>query len=217
VTAVQFQPWVGARYGPRSRWGLSVLILGESHYDQGYNRGDALTSYVIEEHVARRGPGRPVFTKLERTFDADCTKTTGREAFWESVSFYNYVQEFAGDAARQRPDQRQFRASWAPFVSVLQRLQPDVVVAVGFDLWRSLEPLLPSRAPMLLSEGRAADYAVLPDAAPGAGVISRIRHPATSYRYEDWRPVVSSMLVVARALHGFPEIGEHARRDPNSG
>lgn len=213
MTELRFQPWVGRNYGRRSRWKQSVLILGESHYDESYAQGDRLTEFVVRGHVERRGKQYAFWTKIGRTFvGPSYGDPPSRRAFWDSVAFYNYVQGFVGTAARQRPTPQHFRSSWTPFQSVLAELQPDVVVALGFGLWAAMEPLLPPRRPLgfALPGGRDGHYVVLPKAQPGAGVFGYLKHPSTGYRPDEWRPVVAALLDRARALQPAPAQPEPA-------
>ena len=203
VTQVRFRPWVGRNYGPHSRWRQSILILGESHYDESYAVGDRLTEFVVRGHVERRGKQYAFWTKIGRTFTGPgYGSAASRRDFWESVAFYNYVQDFVGSAARQRPTPEHFRASWSPFGSVLADLRPDVVIALGFGLWGAMEPLLPMRRPLgvELPGGRRGEYVVLSRAQPGSGVFGYLKHPSTGYRPEDWRPVVEALMERARPL-----------------
>ena len=51
---VRFDPWVGANYGRRSRFGIGVLVLGEAHYglDDEYDRN--LTIDLTADYKERR-------------------------------------------------------------------------------------------------------------------------------------------------------------------
>lgn len=179
------------------------MILGESHYDESYGQGDRLTEFVVRGHVERRGKQYAFWTKIGRTFvGPSYGDPASRRAFWDSVAFYNYVQDFVGTAARQRPTPAHFRSSWAPFGSVLGELQPDVVIALGFGLWGAMEPLTPRPRSLglTLPGGRPGEFAVLPKAHPGAGVFGYLKHPSTGYRPDEWRPVVTALMEQARAL-----------------
>jgi len=209
VTEPRFKPWVGRNYGRHSRWKQSVLILGESHYDESYAQGDRLTEYVVRGHVERRGKQYGFWTKIGRTLvGPQYGDGPSRRALWDSIAFYNYVQDFVGEAARQRPTPEHFRSSWRPFESVLAELQPDLVVALGFGLWGALEPLLPRRSSLgiTLPGGRHGQYAVLRHAAPGAGLMGYVKHPSTGYRPADWQPVVSALMVQANRSRVEPPV-----------
>jgi hypothetical protein len=197
VTGLRFQPWVGSLYGRHSPFGVSVLVLGESHYDEGYAQGDRLTEFVVRGHMEARGKQYAFWTKIGRTFTGpDYGDAASRRAFWESIAFYNYVQDFVGTAARQRPTEEHFRSSWPAFTSLLAALKPDVVVTLGFGLWGALQPMLSVRRPLgvTVPGSRESHYSLLTQAAPGAGVIGFTKHPSTGYRPADWRAVVEALM-----------------------
>jgi hypothetical protein len=196
VSDIVFSPWVGKQYGRSSTWGLSVLLLGFSHYDEGFGQGHDLTQWVIERHIRREGKQYAFWTKIGRTlagpaYDAAAT----REAFWNSVAFYNYIQSFVGTGPRQSPDRDDFRASWPAFLDTIQALAPDVIVGLGTGLWDELTPLLPERHRLVVQPigSRVPEYVVLPQATPGAGVFGYVRHPSTSYSPPAWGRWVAAM------------------------
>ena len=201
MTVVRFRPWVGDQYGRLSRWELSVLLLGESHYDEGFGQGEHLTEFVVRRHVRREGKQYPFWTKIAKTFVGPMYESAAdRRSFWQSVAFYNYVQEFAGTGPRQRPTPRQFRSAWLPFSEVVGELRPDVVVVLGFGLWDALDPLLASRSALDVPAygGRSGTFATLPQAHPGVGVTGFIKHPSAAFRPDDWRSWVSALMGEAR-------------------
>ena len=47
---VTFHPWVGSRYGRQSRFGVRLLLLGESHYDKDSEFSDCgFTQEIVHE------------------------------------------------------------------------------------------------------------------------------------------------------------------------
>ncbi|ENT4838116.1 TPA: hypothetical protein ACNHSB_004962, partial [Escherichia coli] len=101
-SSVKFQPWVGDHYHS-SRYGVRVMVLGESHYGEPEDYAPDFTQHVINEHAFQ--PGLRFFTiatNLLRGTTDEPTAEERREA-WQHVAFYNYVQEFVGDAGRIRP------------------------------------------------------------------------------------------------------------------
>lgn len=57
-----------------------------------------------------------------------------REAFWESIAFYEYVQWWL-DRARRRPTDAMFSKSDKAFFEVLSVLKPDLIIAWGVRLF----------------------------------------------------------------------------------
>lgn len=194
MSYIAFQPWIGRHYGRRSRWGISVLLLGYSHYHEFKEVEHAeYTRHVVGRHVSGINDRSRYWTKLARTFDC----LDGRRPFWDSVAFYNYVQDFL-TGPRENPTAHQVAAAWTPFNEVVRELNPDLTIATGKQLWTTLSTRLPRPERLTLADGAGVPYAVLPHGT-GAGVVSYINHPSSGgYSYEQWCPVVAALLDLAR-------------------
>lgn len=201
-----FQPWVGESYGPASRWGLSVMVLGESHYDERGNSdwGSGLTTRVINDVV--NGYHWPTTRLIGQTFMGNDYNAA---AFWQSVAFYNYVQELL-PGSQARPRMQQLRDGWVPLQEVTRRLAPDVIVAFGYGMWDVLVEHLPDQHSLGISlpGGRGVEkrqdvsYTRLGDA-----LICGFRHPARQYAWRDWKPIVEALMTRAR---------QHSARTPGT-
>src|SRR4051812_1274376 len=97
MSNVFFQPWRGPRYGRGSDFGRSVLVLGESHYDEGFGPGGEYTNIVVRQHIDR-GMHSKFFGGVGQTLAGPSYggSPSRRRAVWDQVAFYNYVQGFAG-------------------------------------------------------------------------------------------------------------------------
>lgn len=195
MNGVNFEPWVGRDYGRNSRWDVAVLLLGYSHYREfkdiepiGY------TQHVVGRHVRGINDRSRYWTKLARTFQC----LDGRTSFWDSVAFYNYVQEFMS-APREDPTPRQVAAAWAPLTAVVERLRPDLIVATGKQLWMDTLALrLPRAQPIALLDGRRIPCALM-NGGDRAAIVSYINHPSSGgYSYDAWCPVIAALLSAAR-------------------
>jgi hypothetical protein len=143
---VRFEPWEGKDY----REGISrkrILILGESHYHSCNKPGDKCNGLDAEEQDARhRGltisevkwwkdnpHSTPLSTAIPKLFGM--TKSD----LWSDVAFYNYVQTLSS-AARIRPSTEAWEDQIAvtAFQEVLDVLEPDRILVLGKDLWKSL-------------------------------------------------------------------------------
>ena len=206
MTERRFSPWVGSTYGRQSRWDLSILLRGESHYDEGFDQEDSLTSFVITRHISREGKQYPFWTNIAKAFVGSSHEIfVGRRSFWESVAFYNYVQEFVGTGPRMRPTPRQLDMSWDPFVQTLRELQPDVVIVLGFALWDSLAPRLGSSSPLGVERfvsprgvARHDQSVRLREASPGVGLTGYVKHPSSGFATHFWHHWIDALLGIAR-------------------
>lgn len=199
----RFFPWIpegDPRFG-----GVRLLVLGESHYEEGnwIDDGRPLPSdYTIGlvRNWGVRPPARQpfyagVYSALTgQPWEADQTKL---EAFWNSVLHYNYVQRLVPGGARAPVPGEFWSFSEPIFRTVLEELRPEAIIVTGRRLWRSMADedvvLRPSDDPMevwvgyRLSDGRLVS-------------AMHIRHPSSPGF--DWRkaaPSVEAFLQEARA------------------
>ena len=119
--------------------------------------------------------------------------------FWESVAFYNYVQEFVGDHPRDRPTSAQWEQAGKVLPTVLTTLRPHFVLACGRQLYEHLKtvPDLTS-APVFGADNltRSREIAL---GTTEHGVVGLIYHPASrGFRAAAWVSRVNEYLARAR-------------------
>lgn len=142
--SVKFHPFVGEKYHD-SRYGLRVLVLGESHYNPiGWEEySPDFTQRVVDDLAYV--PGKLFFSKLTNILlgrRGYPTNEERREA-WQHVAFYNFIQEFVGGEARVAPTRAMWAAAQAPLVEVVRQLEPDVIIVLGSRLWNKVGELPP--------------------------------------------------------------------------
>ena len=137
---VGFHPWIGERYCANDRFGVRLLVLGESHYGQKGNETPDMTKEVVEWHTqrARTGDGERLrfFTVVANILrgqrgwigDSDLAEV------FQEIAFYNFVQTFVGDGPRGDPTFRQWVDAQTPLKTVLDALRPDAVLVLGLEL-----------------------------------------------------------------------------------
>ena len=138
----RFHPWIGSHYGRESRFGVRLLVLGESHYGQPGEDDEprTFTQDVVRDYS---GPHRhPYFTTIAKVLrgDTDWIDDEERAAIWENIAFYNYIQTLL-PAPGIPPKAAQWDAGHGPFLTVLNTLQPDAVLVVGQRLWGQIEQM----------------------------------------------------------------------------
>lgn len=187
-----FAPWIGHEYGKSSRWGLKLLILGESHYvGKPEHNTPRLTRIVVQGQMDGTRRNR-FFTKIVGTLTGDSpVSLQARQDFWNSVAYYNYVQEPIADGPRKRPLPEHWSGAHAPFLSVLSRLKPDRVLVFGFALWENLP------APMKThTDDQILKPLYLYSTGSGhVAIAGRLAHPTwPGFRYAVWRPVAKRII-----------------------
>ena len=156
---VKFRPWVGRQYDNNGGiFGKRVLILGASHYcgdfgsgacgrcssDKGpLNRCWYFTEDVINEMLYRYDTGEPwmqTFLCFERAVMGKELIQEERDAFWQSVSFYNFLQN-ALSGPRCPIQTNCYALSGKAFQEVLETLSPDRIIVWGKELYEMLPDL----------------------------------------------------------------------------
>jgi hypothetical protein len=195
---VLFLPWVGEQY-KRGFEGVRLLILGESHYDT-----DKRDRSVPNRDVTRAGirwymkSGTPhkFSTNTQHVVSRRSLAVAERETFWNSIAFYNYVQSFAGVAARDPVTPEMWERSRAPFCAVLKALDPEAVVVLGYKTWEHLldypkGPALPDRKGVGECPGRW-----LP-ARSGQALAFHTMHPSALFSASQWYERVAAGIRLA--------------------
>ena len=205
---MNFEPWVGDRYGHHNYLGLPVrlLVLGESHY--GAEDRPDITKEVVAEVFAKDVPYRYRF--FTSVFMAACgeEKEPTREAlkeFCHAIAFYNFIQDMLGTPG-DRPSAEQWKGGLAHFFECLVTLKPSHVIACGFGLWdnlpsegfsdldeRSVLEQLPQRYRDNASHkhrGWVGRY----DHAGGKCLILKIRHPSMAFSADEWHPLLQKFF-----------------------
>ncbi|MCX9070647.1 hypothetical protein [Citrobacter portucalensis] len=143
LTGVNFMPFVGEKYH-NSRYGVRVLVLGESHYGADEDCSPDFTQKVVEQCAYE--PDTPFFSKLTNVLRGrtDWPTEEERRETWQHVAFYNFVQDFVGAESRIAPTRPMWRAAQAPFQEIVRILEPDVILVLGSRLWNNVDDLPPT-------------------------------------------------------------------------
>ena len=176
---VNFLPWVGRHYGRGSRFGVSLLVLGESHYGQPEEECSDYTAGVVRTWAQQRRSR--FFTVISKVLlgTKDWIDDSLRGEVWEHIAFYNFVQEFVGDGPRNAPDFRQWVEAQVPFKTIVQDLRPDAILVLGHRLREHILDV------------------------PNGVDVESIGHPSSSsMRYDDAIPRCENLVARAKARVG---------------
>lgn len=193
---VRFEPWKGKRYG-RSKAGIKILVIGESHYRFAKYIPKDFTRYVIDKVSTRTWKPRAALAGIERTFGEVLPGVSGA-GIWQEIGFYNYLQNWIGNNASDRPRQKEFHqpASVKGLIEVLYRLKPDLVVILGTGLFKVLSEN-ESGPPIRAGEEEIPTWLYQVGKTKNALVIG-IKHPGKYYSSEKWAPIVKAGIRAAK-------------------
>jgi len=142
---LRFQPWCGRYYGTsQSIFSRPTFILGGSTYSPGaettIEEDSAVTSDLLDYYFdGKGGQWKATYTRfINAVYGAD-TDIKKREAYFDSIIFNNYLQEYAGarpsDATKfNYGAERHFRA----FLEVVDLHKPEVIISWGDLVWNAL-------------------------------------------------------------------------------
>ena len=201
---VFFMPWVGKEYATGGIFGKRILVLGESHYGDGEPLPDT-TVRVFEEYL---GCPETVpsylqsFHKFERSLTGIKTDADQRRQIWDSLLFYNFVQEFSTNAPRKMLDVKNPSQSIEAFFEVLEEYRPEYIIAWGYRLW---DKLLPTEH-WVWGEETVVDglpairfgYYTLSDGTRIKAIP--VKYPSAAYAWADWYKYLQSFLQLENNL-----------------
>lgn len=178
---VRFAPWVGSQYA-EGFFGLRILLVCESHYgDKKHERPTATPEIVKalalgEKHPKATGKLRrhPHFTKImsavknvRKSFSSE-----QKNEFWNSVAYYNFLQEFIRDT-RVHPPKDAWGRGESAFTEVLDVLAPDLIVCLSARNGSRIRSLA------------------------GSVPVAVVNHPSSRFAYSRVNPVIAAHIEMA--------------------
>ena len=146
VMGTRFLPWVGQKYDKSGAFGRKrVLVVGASHYEwckkcamEKVERGEDTTCRCVIDGF--QPDGIQHWRNIEYAFFGKPIDRTTREAFWQAIAYYNFVQRIVGFWAGGRkrapsPTPAMWHEARSLFPTVLRALRPDLVVVLGSIVW----------------------------------------------------------------------------------
>jgi len=176
MSKIVFEPWIGDKYFDSDYFGVRVLVLGESHYGEKQEMRPTITTEVVRWLAQRER--HSFFTKVSKVLLGAGKETwldnKTRSDIWEHIAFYNYIQGFVGNDSRIRPTYDLWNLSREPFLEVVTKLSPAVILVLGKELGRNIPDL------------------------PKSIQVCCIQHPSTGFVYSKWNPVFKDSLELAK-------------------
>ena len=193
-----FQPWIGERYWTGLE-GCRTLVLGEAHYE--WEKNQTLWPELTIECVREQRDGewtKQFWTNIVVAFLGYRPSLEDKKKFWDSMAFYNYIQESVGFGARVRPTRSMWLQAEQPFFSVLNQLQPHLLVVLGYSLWGWLPN--EGRAGPPISDAPQPDTWIYPVGKSGECLAYGLRHPSAGFSGRTWNKYVTKAIALAQRL-----------------
>ena len=153
---VNFRPWVGKNYSTTGYNGKKILVLGESHYcanelragercsplckkenmlPECFSQTEDVIKWYLNDYTGE--PFQRTFVCFERALAGKELSQEEREAFWQDVMFYNFIQ-YAQSGPRVKPQQEHWANSELAFKEILEQYMPDYIIVWGVRLYNGL-------------------------------------------------------------------------------
>lgn len=187
---LSFLPFVGKNYLSGGVFGKRVMVLGDSHY--GSNPTPNITQdvirYFLDPSCEREG-WMNTYTKFERSMVNKETSMAESATIWNSLLFYNYVQELMS-GPREAPTKEQYAASADAFFEVLEKYRPEVIIVWGKRLWENLPNAQWEDGERVLVDDYEVDngYYCLNNGHKVRAFC--VYHPSASYSWDYWHRVI---------------------------
>ncbi len=184
------RPWVGSRYAANDL-PLKILILGDSHHGDVASEDEMVTITTIRDYIVKTNPSYAFFTRISATIANAPYWTVVRDAFYQSVAFFNYVDGVAVKSSRERPSSTQFSSSSEGFQNAIDELDPDVIFCCGADVRRRVASDIGTQEFLTIDEqGIKASYAK-----SGNRLYFFSQHPSSGYS-RHWSSVFQKLAEV---------------------
>lgn len=191
--AVKFHPFVGNSY-ENNAFGKRIMVLGDSHY--GTTPSTTITQdvmkYYLEPDHEREG-WMNTYTKFERSLVNKETTTEDSRVIWNSLVFYNYLQELLSGPREAGSDQ-QYADSAVAFYEVLEVYKPEILIVWGKRLWHKLPDENWEEGETVKVDDYEVDNGryLLSDGSKVKAFC--VYHPSTGYDWSYWYKVISKFI-----------------------
>jgi len=190
---VKILPWIGKNYHSQK---VKLLILGESIW---YREEDVpLKKQAINyiESVIDGWNGSNFFSNIQKVVqvkDFDKNNLSDRKIFWNNVAFYEYVQSELSQAG-ERPNVEQWENAQKPFKEILKKLQPDFVLAFGFELFKNLPHIDGDENGLYIRYNNKRIHTWVYRINEKPMVLIRFKHPSRGFSPEYWRKIYQKVI-----------------------
>jgi hypothetical protein len=191
---VKFHPYLGKQYGTDNEFKMPFLLLGKKHYNVNKDPVTPIfTDVVVAKHIS--GVHRQGYLALvTQAIQGDSLNPNAEQSFWNSIAFYNYIQDMMNNPTEE-PTQQMWSAAESAFDEVVSTLKPACILVIGQGLFHRLPGL---RNGEFECGGKTIYTRIYQSVNIGA-----INSPqGNAYDPMGWHPVINAFLDAARANLG---------------
>jgi hypothetical protein len=179
---IYFHPWKGNNYEKGFLNGKKILIVGKSHYEgEGYrNLQSHFTQDCVKWYLEPHSSS--FWTNITRCFltKAESDDIEKKRNFWNSVAFYNFIQESVGEKEEIKRSIKPTKTMWEKavriFPQVIHDLKPDIIFIFSVEAWRHIPKT--NKATQALGTGRNSMWMLEQSYNEHLYTLIRMVHPA---------------------------------------
>lgn len=191
MDSIRFHPWIGARYGSGNQFRKRVLILGESHYSKKKEPSRSLTFQVVVRQLTGEHTAS-FWTNIAGAFLGREPSLDDKRRFWHDVAFYNYIQDPL-PGPRKPPYAAMWKHGEQAFTEVLDLLAPQVVIVLGYRLWKHM-PVHKGKRTREVQGAPQTETRRYPLSDGSSCLAYAIRHPSAGFNRDDWYPHIRRVI-----------------------
>lgn len=193
---IKFIPWVGSEYAQGIN-GKRVMVLGESHYCAHESEAVPQLTINIIHHILNPNNEHEGFmntyTKFGRALAGRDHYDKDREAMWNSVVFYNFVQVPISEA-RKAPEKQDFVDAESPYFTVLEQYRPDCVIVWGSRLYNNLPRKGYQTEDLIMRDGKSIETWAYKLSSGHIVYLLPIIHPSAAFTPEYWCEAIMNFI-----------------------
>lgn len=199
---VKIEPRVGKDYQTGGVFNQKVMALGESFYCTKEEAVADLTDKVVQDYLNYRhgiisktqGKWCNTYLKFERVLVNHETTPEESKKIWDSILFYNYLQ-VTMDGARTTGTWQDFENAGTPFLEVLNKYQPDVVIVWGVRLYSLMtDDCWEKSTDERLKDGYVLRKGIYRLSNEKSVNVIAIYHPSTGFSWDYWHDAISPFI-----------------------
>jgi len=184
-----WEPWIGPEYRKSA---TRLLLLAESCYN--WVEHSSILNQPLHDHPSLIvGASQTLWPQNSRTMVkltqalCKCATPSVEQATeeWNKVAFTNYVPTSVGDGAAARPNSLAWTQARRGWPTLLNTLDPQVVIILGFMMWSRMPP-----APIYI-EGNVQGYRLDNG---GVAMGHATKHPARGPNWSAYSKFIAQAL-----------------------